>query len=158
MNWYEILIAIVGAVGGSAGIVALLKFVTFAKPERKSKEIENKGSEIGNKSAEIENLTKVIDALHKELDYIKADFKTYKEEVDKRVIFFKGQYEHLEVRLDILHQALSEAYRCPFPQTLEDCPVMRYLNNRKKCEECKKRLDGDADCDNCNKIENETQD
>ena len=85
------------------------------------------------------------------LEWFKKDFKDYKEEVDKRITFFKSQYEHLELRIDVLNQAVSEAYRCSYPATIEDCPVIQSLKRSKKCEECRKK--GADECLECKEEE-----
>ena len=140
MEWYKVLIEVILGLGGLAGIGAFIKVFLFAKQERKSKEIDNRG-------AEIENLHKIIGDYRDELEWFKKDFKDYKTEVDERVKFFKGQFEHLELRIDVLNQAVSAAYRCKYPATLEDCPVIQHLKASKKCEECRKR--GSDECIEC---------
>ena len=140
MEWYKILIEIVLGLGGLAGIGAFIKVFLFAKQERKSKEIDNR-------SSEIDNLHKIIEDYRGELEWFKKDFKDYKEEVDKRITFFKSQYEHLELRIDVLNQAVSEAYRCHYPATIDDCPVIKSLKRSKKCEEC--RMKGADECLEC---------
>jgi hypothetical protein len=67
--------------------------------------------------------------------------------VDKRITFFKSQYEHLELRIDVLNQAVSEAYRCHYPATIDDCPVIKSLKRNKKYEECRKK--GADECLEC---------
>lgn len=140
MEWYKILIEVVLGLGGLAGIGAFIKIFLFVKQDKKSKEIENRGSEI-------ENLHKIIGDYRDELEWFKKDFKDYKEDVDKRIAFFKGQYQHLELRIDILNQAVSEAYRCTLPATIDDCPVIKSLKQSKKCEECRKK--GADECIEC---------
>ena len=140
MSWHQVLIEIVVGLGGLAGIGAFVKVFLFAKQERKSKDLDNK-------SAEIENLHKIIGDYREELEWFKKDFKDYKTEVDERVKLFKGQFEHLELRIDVLNQAVSAAYRCKYPATIDDCPVVQHLKASKKCEECRKR--GAEDCLEC---------
>jgi hypothetical protein len=140
MEWYKILMEIVLGLGGLAGIGAFIQVFLFAKQEKASKEIVNR-------SSEIDNLHKIIGDYRDELEWFKKDFKEYKADVDKRITFFKGQYEHLELRIDILNQAVSEAYRCSYPATIEDCPVIQSLKRSKKCEECRKK--GADECLEC---------
>lgn len=140
MEWYKILIEVVLGLGGLAGIGAFIKIFLFVKQDKKSKEIENRGSEI-------ENLHKIIGDYRDELEWFKKDFKDYKDDVDKRITFFKSQYQHLELRIDILNQAVSEAYRCTLPATIDDCPVIQSLKHSKKCEECRKK--GADECIEC---------
>lgn len=140
MEWYKILIEVVLGLGGLAGIGAFVKIFLFVKQDKKSKEIENRGSEI-------ENLHKIIGDYRDELEWFKSDMRQYKEDVDKRITFFKGQYQHLELRIDILNQAVSEAYRCTLPAKIEDCPVIKSLKQSKQCEECRKK--GADECIEC---------
>lgn len=140
MEWYKILIEVVLGLGGLAGIGAFIKIFLFVKQDKKSKEIENRGSEI-------ENLHKIIGDYRDELEWFKKDFKDYKDDVDKRITFFKSQYQHLELRIDILNQAVSEAYRCTLPAKIEDCPVIQSLKHSKQCEECRKK--GADECIEC---------
>ena len=140
MEWYKILIEVVLGLGGLAGIGAFIKIFLFVKQDKKSKEIENRGSEI-------ENLHKIIGDYRDELEWFKNDMRQYKEDVDKRITFFKGQYQHLELRIDILNQAVSEAYRCTLPAKIEDCPVIQSLKQSKQCEECRKK--GADECIEC---------
>jgi hypothetical protein len=53
----------------------------------------------------------------------------------------------LELRIDVLNQAVSEAYRCHYPATIDDCPVIKSLKRNKKCEECRKK--GADECLEC---------
>ena len=140
MEWYKILIEVILGLGGLAGIGAFIKVFMFAKQERASKNIENKGNEI-------DNLHKIISDYRDELTWFKKEFKEYKEEVDGRVVMFKNKFAAIEGEVDSLKRVVSEAYRCAYPPTLDDCPVIKAMKESKKCEECRKK--GADECIEC---------
>ena len=144
MEWYKILVEVVLGLGGLAGIGAFIKVFLFAKQERKSKEIDNRSSEIAN-------LHSIIEDYRGELEWFKKEFKEYKEDVDARVAMFKGKFAVLEDDVDHLKRVVSEAYRCTYPPTLDECPVIKAMKASKKCEECRKR--GADDCIDCKEEE-----
>ena len=144
MEWYKVLIEVVLGLGGLAGIGAFIKIFMFAKQDKASKNIENKGNEI-------ENLHKIIGDYREELEWFKKEFKEYKEDVDARVAMFKGKFAVLEDDVDHLKRVVSEAYRCTYPPTLDECPVIKAMKASKKCEECRKR--GADDCIDCKEEE-----
>lgn len=132
LTWYEIVIGLLGAVGGSAGVAAFIKAFLYTKQERESKEITNENSQIANLHA-------IIEENRNEYKELKKEFKEYKEEVDIRVSMFKGKFELLENKYEQLRQAVFEAYRCQLPATIDQCPVVQALKQIQTCEECQKQ-------------------
>lgn len=122
MAWYEIVIGILGSVGGLAGIGAFVKSFFFVKQDGEAKTIDN--------------LIKIIDEVKKEYKELKVEFQNYKVEVDKRVTFFKEKFDELETERDNFYKATMEANRCTLPATIDDCPVVKYLKNLNNCENC----------------------
>lgn len=151
MEWYKIAIDIFLALGGLAGIGALIKVFLFVKQDKKSKEIDNKTKEVSsllNIIERLENHQKEQDERHrKELDERDKRDREYRDEVHKQSAIYMGKYEYIESRVDSMERVLSGAYRCPYPPTLKDCPVVREWENIHTCEECKKR--GADDCIEC---------
>lgn len=129
MVWYEIVIALLGAFGGLAGVAAFIKSFWMLKPEKNSKEISNE-------HAEIANLREFIAIANENYDRLKTEFKEYKDEVDGRIAFFKQKFDKMEQEKEIMEAANMQANRCPFPPTLDDCPVIKYLKSS-PCEGCK---------------------
>ena len=123
MMWYEILIGILGAVGGLAGIGAFIKGFFFVRQDGEAKTIEN--------------LTEIIKEVRVNYNELKAEFNEYKKEVDARVTFFKDKFDNLEEERDNFYKATMEANRCKLPATIEDCPVVKFLANLEACKECK---------------------
>ncbi len=122
MMWYEIVVGILGAVGGLAGIGAFIKGFFFVRQDGEAKTIDN--------------LIKIIDEVKKEYKELKVEFHNYKVEVDKRVAFFKDKFDKLEEERDNFYKATMEANRCTLPATIDDCPVVKYLKHLNNCENC----------------------
>jgi predicted nucleic acid-binding Zn-ribbon protein len=89
MVWYEIVVALLGAFGGLAGVAAFIKSFWMLKPDKESKEISNE-------HAEIENLKEFIKIANDNYDRLAKEFKDYHEKVDKRIAFFKEKFEKME--------------------------------------------------------------
>lgn len=121
MEWYDILIGIIGVLGGVGGIVSLY----HAKSNKDT--------------IDIQNMKKMLDAaneLHDKVvsdrDDIKKEFEDYKRDNMKYVAEFKDRFAKTEDRLDkveadnmMLRRNILTAYRCPFPPSVKDCPVIQ---------------------------------
>lgn len=123
MTWYEILIGILGAVGGLAGVGAFVKSFFFVKQDGEAKTIDN--------------LKEIITEVREDYKSLKTEFKDYKVEVDERVAFFKKKFDEIEVEREKFYKAAMEANRCKLPATIDDCPVVKYLSNLEACNDCK---------------------
>lgn len=130
MVWYEIVVTLLGSLGGLAGVAAFIKSFLTIKQDRQSKEINNE-------HAEIDNLKEFINIANNNYDRLDKQFKEYKKEVDERITFFKAKFEKMEAEKEIAEAANMQANRCPFPPTIEDCPVVKYIKAASQCEGCK---------------------
>ena len=129
MVWYEIVVTLLGAFGGLAGVAAFIKSFWMLRPDKEAKEISND-------HAEIANLREVITIANENYDRLKTEFKEYKDDVDARIIFFKQKFDKMEQEKELMEAANMQANRCPFPPKLEDCPVIKYLKSA-PCNSCK---------------------
>lgn len=129
MVWYEIVVALLGAFGGLAGVAAFIKSFWMLRPDKQAKEISND-------HAEIANLREFITIANENYDRLKTEFKEYKDEVDERITFFKQKFDKMEQEKELMEAANMQANRCPFPPSLEDCPVIKYLKSS-PCNGCK---------------------
>lgn len=130
MVWYEIVVTLLGAFGGLAGVAAFIKSFWMLRPDRESKEISND-------HAEIENLKEFIKIANENYDRLSTEFKDYHKRVDDRITFFKEKFEKLEQEKEALDIATMQAYRCQFPPELMDCPVLKLLKEAQSCANCK---------------------
>lgn len=131
MVWYEIVVALLGAFGGLAGVAAFIKSFWMLRPDKESKEISNE-------HAEIANLREFITIANENYDRLKAEFKEYKDQVDERITFFKMKFDKMEQENEALNIATMQANRCKYPPKLEDCPVIQFLKATSKCTACNK--------------------
>jgi predicted nucleic acid-binding Zn-ribbon protein len=126
MNWIEIL----GLIGGGAGIVALIKAgidIYNARPNRDK--------------LELDVLNSVIERLDKELARKDAEFLSYKRDVSDRVAEVKKEVMEERRENANFRMAIYQAYRCKFPQTPSDCPVIAAFEAGERCEGCTMKED-----------------
>ena len=131
MEWYEILISAVATLGGVGGFISIYK----AKPEKTS--------------IEVKNMQTMIDEAHemyydarKETKELREEFSKYKEENMQYVAEFKNRFSKIEDRLSKTELAVYQAYRCPFPPKVADCPVLKEYE-KGSCEACKVSVEKD---------------
>lgn len=133
MEWYEISALLVGALGGTAGLIGLYK----AKAEKT-------GIDIGNMQEMLNEAHKMFDSACEEKEAIQKEFSSYKAENMKYIGEFKARFAKVEERLDraeenvlSLKSAVYQGYRCKFPEKIEDCPVIKEYEKR-HCADCSK--------------------
>lgn len=150
MTWLDVADKVTAIVAGllGVGLFEVFKFFFFAKSDKKGKDIENKGKEIDNESKEINEYRKLIDtcqdALIKQREYYEQFINSLikrSEDRDKRVddkfkeVF--ARFEELKTKNKINEESVAEAYHCPYPDKVDDCPViskLQLLTN--SCTEC----------------------
>ena len=129
MVWYEILTLVVGAFGGTAGIIAIYK----AKPEKTSIEVKNM-------QTMLDEAHEMYDDARKETKELREEFSKYKEENMQYVAEFKNRFAKIEDRLEKTEFAVYQGYRCPFPPKVADCPVLKEYE-KGNCSECKANVE-----------------
>lgn len=123
MTTTEIIVAILGALGGLGGISAFIKAFFFVKQDGDSKTINN--------------LVSIIEEMRKNHNDLNDEFKNYKKEINERVAFFKEKFDEIEKERDNFKLATMEANRCKLPAKIEDCPVVKFLKHlNTECTDC----------------------
>ena len=128
MNWTEI----IGLIGGGAGIVALIKAgidIYNARPNRDK--------------LEVDVLNAVIDRLDKELERKAQEFNAYKQQVNDRVAEVKQEVLAERKENANFRMAIYQAYRCKYPDTPSDCPVIAAFEASEKCDGCTIHKEGE---------------
>lgn len=125
MEWYEILISAVATLGGVGGFISIYK----AKPEKTSIEVQNMKEMLSEAH-------KMYEGARKETNELREEFSKYKKENMAYVAEFKNRFAKIEGRLEKTELAVYQAYRCPFPPKVADCPVLKEYE-KGNCEECK---------------------
>ena len=131
MEWYNILALVFTAVGGTAGLIALYK----AKAEKTT-------IDVGNMQTMLDEAHKMYDEMKEEKNNVNQEFHDYKEETMSYIEQFKERFAKVEDRLDRAEQTvfrltgvIYRGYRCKFPESVEDCPVIKeYEKNH--CDDC----------------------
>lgn len=85
---------------------------------------------------ELDVLNSVIERLDKELARKDAEFSSYKQDVSNRVAEVKQEVMAERKENANFRMAIYQAYRCKFPQTPSDCPVIAAFEAGDKCEGC----------------------
>lgn len=127
MEWYSILSLVLGALGGTAGVVGLYK----AKSEKT-------GIDVNNMQGMLDEAHKMYDDARTETKELREEFKAYKMEMMEYVGEFKQRFNYVENRLEKTELAVYQGYRCPFPPKQDDCPILQEFN-KTKCNECQMR-------------------
>lgn len=111
MEWYNILIAIVGCLGGVGGFISIYN----AKSNKTT--------------IDIANLSKIIEEERTERQKVRSEYEEYKKTVDERIDKFKKEFEDMKTRNGKFIMAFYRAYRCKYPRTIDECPVIRALHD-----------------------------
>ena len=120
MEWYEILVTVVGAFGGISGFIAIYN----AKPKKQA--------------LELENFMKMLDEAQDERNQLRDQYNAETEKNNLKIEKLEKQMHNLETSINEKMRAINSAYRCKFPQTIDDCPVIQTINeDSAKCSKCK---------------------
>ena len=118
MEWYNILVLILGGFGGISGIISIY----HAKSNKDTIDIKNLHSIIEDERIEREALTN--------------EYHQYRKFVDEKVASVKKDFEELKVENKKMIKAIYQAYRCTLPEKLHDCPVIKTFEDSCRCEDC----------------------
>lgn len=134
MEWYNIALLLLGGIGGIGGIggcIAIYK----AKSEKT-------GIDIGNMKEMLNEAHKMFDAICEEKEKVQEEFDEYKKENMKYIGEFKERFSKVERRLSNAEEsvlklkgAVYQGYRCKYPDSIEDCPVIKEYE-KSHCSRC----------------------
>lgn len=120
MEWYNILCLVLGALGGTAGLVT----VYHAKSNKDT-------IDIGNMQEMLGEAHKMYNEMNEIRQTETEAFKKYKEDTMKYIEEFKARFQKLEDRLceseEVvlkLRSSIYSCYRCTLPSKIDECPVL----------------------------------
>lgn len=125
MEWYNILVLILGGFGGISGIVGGVVTMYNAKSNKDTIDISNFHSLIEDERTERTLLAK--------------EYHDYKKVVDIRVAEVKKEFELLKEENQKMLRSIYQAYRCKLPPKISDCPVIKMFTDETMCDECSKK-------------------
>lgn len=128
MNWLEI----IGAIGGSAGVVALIKvgIDVFNARSNKTK------VDVGNMQEMLDEAHKMYDEATKRYNSLVEKFDLYKEEAEKKEEKRDNMIGDVIKKVNKLERTVTQAYRCKYPENIYDCPVVKSYEAKHLCEDC----------------------
>lgn len=128
MNWIEIL----STVGGSAGVVALIK-VGLDLYNAKSGKTK---VDVGNMQSMLDEAHKMYDEATKRYENLAKRFDEYKDEADQKEERRDNKIEELINKFNRLERTVTQAYRCKYPENIQDCPVVKSYEEKHLCDDC----------------------
>ena len=123
MEWYNVIVVILGALGGIGGVISLY----HAKSNKDTIDISNFHSLIEEERSERKNLIE--------------EYHSYKNLVDKKVSSVKEEFESLKQENQRMLKSIYQAYRCKLPEKLHECPVIKAFEEGRECDDCIKVKD-----------------
>ena len=118
MEWYNILVLLLGGFGGISGVISLY----HAKSNKDT--------------IDIKNLHSIIEEERKEREDLSKEYYQYRQLVDQKVASVKKDFEELKAENKKMIKAIYQAYRCTYPDKLHYCPVIKSFEDSCICEEC----------------------
>lgn len=128
MNWIEIL----STIGGSAGLVALIKVGIDLYNAKSSKT----KVDIGNMQEMLEEAHKMYDEATERYNNLVNRFDSYKEDIEKKEEKRDAKISELISKFNKLERTVTQAYRCKYPENIQDCPVVKSYEEKHLCEDC----------------------
>ena len=128
MDWLNI----VGAIGGGAGLVALIKAgidIYNAKSNRNTVDISNMEKMLNDAMARYDKLELKFDKFQKESH-------TYVENLRGRIVGLEEKINTQEARMNNFEKVVNTAWRCKYPENIQDCPVIKEYEKRHLCDDC----------------------
>lgn len=128
MNWIEIL----STIGGSAGLVALIKVGIDLYNAKSSKT----KVDVGNMQEMLEEAHKMYDEATERYNNLVNRFDSYKEDIEKKEEKRDAKISELISKFNKLERTVTQAYRCKYPENIQDCPVVKSYEEKHLCEDC----------------------
>ena len=123
MDW----IAILGCILGSTAFTTIINAI-INKRERNAK---TDGIDITNLTTMVNALADRLTKIEEKADADRAEAHRYVKELRDEIIGLRGKVNGLE-------RSVTQAYRCKFPNTMSECPVVREYESKHfyECSTC----------------------
>lgn len=121
-------------IGGSAGLVALIKVGIDIFNARSNRNVVD----ISNMEKMLHDAMERYDKLEQKFDKFQKESHTYVESLRSRIVGMEDKIQGMEARVNNFEKVVNTAWRCKFPQNIQECPVIAEYEKRHLCEECGK--------------------
>lgn len=112
MEWYNIIVLLLGTVGGVGGLISLY----HAKSNKDT--------------IDISNFQRLIEEEREERRLLKEEYKEYKDTVERKVEKVKADVEKMQKDNKKMITSIFQAYKCKLPEKIQDCPVVKFFLNQ----------------------------
>lgn len=129
MEWYNVVIGIIAAIGGVGGIIAIYK----ARPEKD-------GIVVKNMREMLDEAHRLYDEMKSERNEVRKEFDEYKDKTDRRFDNLETKLDKTEGTVTVLEGVINRGYGCRYPDNPSECPVIREYE-RINCKECPAQFD-----------------
>ena len=92
--------------------------------------------DVANMKEMLEEAHKMYDTATERYNKIVAAFDEYKEEVNKREERRDKKIGEVLKTVNKLERTVTQAYRCKYPENIQDCPVVKSYEEKSLCENC----------------------
>lgn len=129
MEWYNVVIGIIAAIGGVGGIITIYK----ARPEKE-------GIVVKNMREMLDEAHRLYDEMKSERNEVRKEFDEYKDKTDRRFDNLETKLDKTEGTVTVLEGVINRGYGCRYPDNPSECPVIREYE-RINCKECPAQFD-----------------
>jgi hypothetical protein len=119
-------------IGGSAGLVALIKVGIDIFNARSNRNVVD----ISNMEKMLHDAMDRYEKLEQKFDKFQKESHTYVESLRSRISCMEGKIQGQEARMNNFEKVVNTAWRCKFPQNIQECPVIAEYEKRHLCAEC----------------------
>ena len=127
MDWFS-------WVGGGAGLVALIKVGIDIFMARSNRNVVD----LSNMEKMLHDAMDRYDKLEQKFDKFQKESHTYVESLRNRIVGMEEKIQGQEARMNNFEKVVNTAWRCKFPQNIQECPVIAEYEKRHLCSECNK--------------------
>lgn len=127
MDWFS-------WVGGGAGLVALIKVGIDIFMARSNRNVVD----LSNMEKMLHDAMDRYDKLEQKFDRFQKESHTYVESLRNRIVGMEEKIQGQEARMNNFEKVVNTAWRCKFPQNIQECPVIAEYEKRHLCSECSK--------------------
>lgn len=135
MDWLRIL----GAIGGSAGILALIKGgidLFNAKSNRTKIDIQNMQEMLNESHRMFNEVSAKYDSLEKKMEEDRVKTREYIDSLRAKIEKRDEVIDTLVNKVHRLERSITRAYGCRFPEDVYDCPVIQEHEKKHLCVDC----------------------
>lgn len=120
------IVQIISMITGGGGLLAGLAGWLKVKTEKSTADTDN-FKKLFDESQE--RYDKELERMQKERAEAKKNSDEYRERTDKKIDILEKKIESVQRTNERKIRAINTAYRCPLPAKIDDCPVLKTLDD-----------------------------